>query len=186
MAMRVTTPAFLPLCMAILSLTDASPAGAQDADGSVPEEPHQLVYTLATEAEVVMLDLASVSTDGDVRQAWSLVFLAQPAAVFTEASRPVSQFWVRSLIDCEAQTGRFVHAIGMEEARIVFDVAVTTPATPLDQAWPLDKEFLCENVTGFRISATTFSEAQAAAERVIGPRSEPRLADTAETERSDE
>ncbi len=162
---------FRRLCAigASLAWVSAPPSvTAQVADGSFPREPLRMVYTFASQTEVVLLDLNSVSRDGDVRQSWSLVTLAAPTAAFAEAPQPAKRMWVKSRIDCRAETGAFVHAVGFEDGAVIFDVPVRTQPTPLEEAWPVDAEFLCAEASGFNVAAATFAEADAAAARIMG------------------
>ena len=147
----------------------ATLASAQPAQESgPPTEPYRMVYSMASPGEVVLLDLNSVDRTGDVSEAWSLAFLAEPTR-FGAAPEPAQVFWVRARIDCGAGTGQFVRAIGLKDGQALFDIPITADPTPLEQGWVLDEEFLCKGVEATRIGATTFAGATAAADDVMNP-----------------
>lgn len=146
-----------------------APACSQIAQGGdVPAEPYRFVYSAAGVGEVTLLDLNSVVREGPVAYAWSLSFLAQPVKL-SEAPKPANVYWLKSRIDCEAGSGEFVRAIGLEGGEAQFDVQVTSEPTPLADAWPLDEEFLCKGVQPKNIAGTSFAEAEEAADKIFNP-----------------
>jgi hypothetical protein len=133
-------------------------AGCDKAEPGVtaPPEPYSMVYTMASPTEATLLDLNSVKKTGDVAEMWALTFLAQPVR-FQGAPREANVFWVRARLDCAAGTGQFTDAIGLENGQPIFTVPVNSEPTSLATAWPLDKEFVCDDLKGARTAATTFS-----------------------------
>ncbi|WP_309629499.1 hypothetical protein [Brevundimonas sp.] len=150
--------------LALVACERAQPA-AQEA---APREPYKMVYTMASPTEVTLLDLNSVTKTGEVAEAWSLTFLAEPVR-FEGAPREAQVFWVRARLDCATGTGQFVEAIGLHNGQTIFTVPIKTEPTPLATAWPLDEEFICENLQGARTAAATFAEAVTAARNAMTP-----------------
>jgi hypothetical protein len=147
----------------------ATMASAQPTQESgPPAEPYRMVYSMASPAEVVLLDLNSVVRTGEIAEAWSLAFLAEPTR-FGNAPELAQVFWVRARIDCGARAGQFLRAIGLKDGQAVFDIPITADPTPLEQGWVLDDEFICKGVEATRIAATTFADAAAAADDVMNP-----------------
>jgi hypothetical protein len=146
----------------------AGQSSQQAAETGAPSEPYRMVYTMASSAEVMLLDLNSVTKIGDVAEAWSLTFLAEPL-LFENAPSDAQVFWTKIQLDCASGTGQFVEAIGLENSRVIFTVPITPEPTPLATAWPVEEELICKDVQGARTAATTFAEAAAAARTVMSP-----------------
>ncbi|WP_309629498.1 hypothetical protein [Brevundimonas sp.] len=160
----IQSPAFAAVMTLFATMASAQPA----QESGPPAEPYRMVYSMASTAEVVLLDLNSVDRTGDVAEAWSLAFLAEPTR-FGNAPEPAQVFWVRARIDCGAREGQFLRAIGLKDGQPVFDIPITADPTPLEQGWVLDDEFICKGVEATRIAATTLAEATAAADDVMKP-----------------
>lgn len=149
-------------------------AGCDKAEApgvAAPPEPYSMVYTMASPTEATLLDLNSIQKTGDVAEVWSLTFLTQPVR-FQGAPKDAQVFWTRARLDCAAGTGQFIDAIGMENGQPIFTVPVNSEPTALATAWPLDKEFVCDEIKGARTAATTFSEAVSAARNAMNPPAE--------------
>lgn len=152
----------------LLSLFALGACGRSGPDVQAPPEPYRMVYTMANTEEVTLLDLNSVKKTGDKAEIWSLTLLSEPFQL-EGAPKAVEMFWTRSELDCAAQTGRSNLAIGLENGEPAFTVPVDAEPSAMADAWPLDQEFVCQDLQGARTAATTLIEAVMAARNIMNP-----------------
>lgn len=112
------------------------------------------------------MDIGSLQRSGDIVEGWSLNLFLEPYRP-EEAPSAALMHWVKFRIDCDAQTARFMHDVGLTDNQVVFSVPIVAADGPVQNGWVLDEQYACQGITPERPIVSSVAEAVEQAQAIM-------------------